>query len=96
MQRPGRIQPRIPQIENVVINDNVHVELQKILETLNVHEKDVLKLYFGIGCDTEHTLEEIGIRFNLTRERIRQIKSKALCKLKKANYLRKLKKLTEN
>ncbi len=57
-------------------------EINKSLDTLNDREKEVVRLYFGIGEDTSLTLEEIGQRFNLTRERARQIKEKALRKLK--------------
>lgn len=58
-------------------------EVSDTLETLTYREREVLKMYFGIGEDTSHTLEEIGRRFHLTRERARQIKEKALNRLKK-------------
>ena len=57
-------------------------EINKTLDMLSEREKEVIRLYFGIGEETAHTLEEIGQRFNLTRERARQIKEKALCRLK--------------
>ncbi len=57
-------------------------EIKETLETLSEREKEVIKLYFGIGGKTALTLEEIGERFNLTRERARQIKEKALKRLK--------------
>jgi RNA polymerase primary sigma factor len=57
-------------------------DINKILETLTDREKEVIKLYFGIGEETAHTLEEIGNRFNLTRERARQIKEKAIRRLR--------------
>jgi RNA polymerase primary sigma factor len=57
-------------------------EVEKTLETLSKRETEVIKLYFGIGVDTTHTLEEIGQKFDLTRERVRQIKEKALKRLK--------------
>ena len=57
-------------------------EICKTLDTLSEREKEVVRLYFGIGEETSHTLEEIGQRFNLTRERARQIKEKALRRLK--------------
>ena len=57
-------------------------EINKTLDILSEREREVVKLYFGIGEDTAHTLEEIGRRFNLTRERVRQIKEKSLRKLK--------------
>jgi RNA polymerase primary sigma factor len=57
-------------------------EIEKVLDKLTDREKEVVRLYFGIGEETSHTLEEIGLRFGLTRERARQIKEKALRKLK--------------
>jgi RNA polymerase primary sigma factor len=58
---------------------------------LSEREKEVVKLYFGIGEETAHSLEEIGERFNLTRERVRQIKEKALRRLKHSSRSQKLK-----
>jgi RNA polymerase primary sigma factor len=66
-------------------------EIKKTLDTLSDREKDVVKLYFGIGKETSHTLEEIGIRFNITRERVRQIKEKALRRLKHSSRRQRLK-----
>jgi RNA polymerase primary sigma factor len=60
-------------------------ELDKSLEMLNGREQDVLKMYFGIDNGITHTLEEIGNKFNLTRERARQIKEKAIKKLKNSS-----------
>ena len=57
-------------------------QVEKVLDTLPEREKEIIKLYFGIGEDMAHTLEEIGQRFNITRERVRQIKEKALKMLK--------------
>ena len=57
-------------------------ELQKVIETLNEKEARILKLRFGIDCDSDHTLEEVGRVFHLTRERIRQIEAQALNKLR--------------
>ena len=56
--------------------------VNKILDTLNEREKRVLKLYFGVGEEMPHTLDEIGKRLHLTRERVRQIKEKAIHRLK--------------
>jgi len=70
---------------------SLSAEVLKILDTLSVREREVIKLYFGIGEDSAHTLEEIGHRYKLTRERVRQIKEKALAKLKhvsRSNRLR--------
>jgi len=66
-------------------------EIEDILCNLSDREKKVIKLYFGIGEDTAHTLEEIGKHFNLTRERIRQIKDKAIRRLKSPVNMARLK-----
>ncbi|MBD3391772.1 MAG: sigma-70 family RNA polymerase sigma factor [Chitinivibrionales bacterium] len=66
-------------------------EISKLLSTLNAREREVLSLYFGIGHDTAYTLEEIGIRTRITRERVRQIKDSALEKLRSSGRSRPLK-----
>jgi len=68
-------------------DDGVHAislrdEIKRLLGVLNEREKEIIKLYFGIGHEAAFTLDEIGRRFNITRERVRQIKSKALDRLK--------------
>jgi len=73
-----------------VMNISLHSEVDTVLEALSDREREVVKLYFGIGEDTAYTLEEIGIRFNLTRERVRQIKEKALKRLKHSSRTRRL------
>jgi RNA polymerase primary sigma factor len=65
--------------------------ISKVLDTLNDREKKVLKLYFGVGEETAHTLDEIGKRLHLTRERVRQIKEKAIYRLKNSYRSRYLK-----
>jgi len=60
------------------------------LGTLDKKEKEVVKLYFGIDVDTAYTLEEIGQKFNLTRERVRQIKEKAIKRLKHSSRSKQL------
>ncbi|HMD68004.1 MAG TPA: RNA polymerase sigma factor RpoD/SigA [Chitinivibrionales bacterium] len=65
-------------------------EIEKLLDTLSAAEKEVIKLYFGIGQDTAHTLEEIGKRVHLTRERVRQIKQKGLRRLRNSYRSKKL------
>ncbi len=57
-------------------------QIQEVLETLPDRERDILRLRFGIGETTPHTLEEVGRKFNVTRERVRQIEAKALKKLR--------------
>jgi RNA polymerase primary sigma factor len=61
--------------------------VNKILDALEVREREVLRLYFGMGSDTSHTLDEIGTQLKLSRERVRQIKEKAMHRLKHS-YLR--------
>jgi RNA polymerase primary sigma factor len=77
--------------DNGVLDVSLQEEIDKTLDTLSEREKEVVKLYFGIGEDTAHTLEEIGQRFNLTRERVRQIKEKALRRLKHCSRSKRLK-----
>ncbi|HLP42108.1 MAG TPA: RNA polymerase sigma factor RpoD/SigA [Fibrobacteria bacterium] len=73
-----------------VLRDSLRDEVRKVLGTLAQREEEVVRLYFGIGVDTGYTLEEIGVRFNLTRERVRQIKEKALKRLKHSSRSRRL------
>lgn len=73
-----------------LLRDDLKEEVGKVLGTLAGREEEVVRLYFGIGGDTGHTLEEIGVRFNLTRERVRQIKEKALKRLKHSSRSRRL------
>jgi len=74
-----------------VMDISLQEEINKTLDTLSEREKEVVRLYFGIGEETAHTLEEIGQRFNLTRERVRQIKEKAIRRLKHSSRSRRLK-----
>ena len=72
----------IPSPTEVVIGLNLRDQTKKVLATLTPREEQVLRLRFGIGERTDFTLEEVGVRFAVTRERIRQIESKALRKLR--------------
>jgi RNA polymerase primary sigma factor len=65
-----------------VLSINLKERAESALKTLTPREEQVLKMRFGLGDDKEHTLEEVGQRFSVTRERIRQIEAKALCKLR--------------
>jgi len=65
-----------------LMNDSLKNEVTNVLSTLEEREAEVIRLSFGIGRNQKATLEQIGDRFNLTRERIRQIKEKALRKLR--------------
>jgi RNA polymerase primary sigma factor len=76
--------------DNGLMEISLQEEVNHTLNTLSEREKEVVRLYFGIGEETSHTLEEIGQRFNLTRERARQIKEKALRRLKHASRSKKL------
>jgi RNA polymerase primary sigma factor len=71
-------------------------EIEKTLGTLSDREKEVVKLYFGIGKETAHTLAEIGLRFNISRERVRQIKGQSLRRLKYFSRSNGLTKLTSS
>ncbi len=65
-----------------VLRGDLCIQMEKVLKTLQVREEQVIRKRFGIGIDAEHTLEEVGQDFAVTRERIRQIEAKALKKLK--------------
>jgi len=68
--------------DNDLLNESLRLEIERALATLTARESEVLKLYFGIGQDRPFTLEEIGSHFDLTRERVRQIKEKAIARLR--------------
>ncbi|MCX6223871.1 MAG: RNA polymerase sigma factor RpoD/SigA [Bacteroidia bacterium] len=70
-----------PNADHVLINESLSKEIDRSLQTLTEREQDIIKLFFGIGC-SEMTLEEIGEKFGLTRERVRQIKEKAIRRLR--------------
>jgi RNA polymerase primary sigma factor len=76
--------------DSCVMEISLQEEISQTLDTLSDRERDVIKLYFGIGGEAALTLEEIGERFNLTRERARQIKEKALWRLKHASRCKRL------
>jgi RNA polymerase primary sigma factor len=76
-----------------VIDSNVREETADVLKTLSPKEEKVIRMRFGIGCDREHTLEEIGQEFAVTRERIRQIEAKALRALRGPDRARRLRAL---
>lgn len=66
-------------------HDSLRCEIERSLSTLTDRQRDVIKLYFGIGVEHPMSLEDIGERFSLTRERVRQIKDKAITKLRTAS-----------
>jgi RNA polymerase primary sigma factor len=71
-----------PSPDNELINSSLRKEIERSLSTLGDREADILRFYFGLNGSQPHTLEEIGDEFGLTRERVRQIKEKAIKKLK--------------
>jgi len=71
-----------PRADNTLMNESLQREIERSLSTLTERERDVVKLFFGIGVNHGLTLEEIGAKFDLTRERVRQIKEKAIRRLR--------------
>lgn len=69
----------------LAVNASLKTEIERSLNTLTDRQKDVIRFFFGIGIDHPLSLEDIGERFNLTRERVRQIKDKAITKLRTAS-----------
>ena len=80
---------------DAVINLNLKEQTDQVLKTLTPREEKVIKMRFGVGDGSEHTLEEVGQNFAVTRERIRQIEAKALRKLRHPSRSRKLKAFLE-
>ena len=70
------------QIDHI---DSLKLEIERSLNTLTERQQEVIRFFFGIGIDHPMSLEDIGERFNLTRERVRQIKDKAITKLRNAS-----------
>jgi len=81
--------------QDAAINANLVKQTQKVLSTLDKREEKILRMRFGIGEKHDHTLEEVGQDFNVTRERIRQIEEKALRKLQHPSRAEKLKSFIE-
>ena len=71
-----------PNPDRTLLHESLRTEIERALETLTPREADVVRLYFGLGNQHAMTLEEIGETFDLTRERVRQIKEKAIRRLK--------------
>ena len=78
------------------IKSNLSAATTKILSTLTPREERVLRMRFGVGMNTDHTLEEVGLQFSVTRERIRQIEAKALRKLEHPSRSKQLKSFLES
>jgi RNA polymerase primary sigma factor len=81
----------LPDPMEALMSDSLRAEIERSLDSLSGREADVIRLYFGLANNQPHTLEEIGRKFGLTRERVRQIKEKAIRRLKHAGQGRSLK-----
>ncbi|MDD4150301.1 MAG: RNA polymerase sigma factor RpoD/SigA [Bacteroidales bacterium] len=80
----------LPSTDALLINESLAKEIDRALATLTERERDIVKLFFGIACQ-DNTLEEIGDKFGLTRERVRQIKEKAIRRLRHSSRSKLLK-----
>lgn len=80
-----------PSTDSILLKESLAKEIQRSLSTLTEKERDVINLYYGLGMNHGYTLEEIGAKFDLTRERVRQIKEKAIRRLKHTSRSRLLK-----
>jgi RNA polymerase primary sigma factor len=74
-----------PRADKELIKESLQTEIERTLDTLSEREKEIIKLYFGIGMNHGLTIDEIGEKFDLTRERVRQIKEKALKRLRQSS-----------
>jgi RNA polymerase primary sigma factor len=81
---------RQPNPDNTLMTESLKVEVRRALATLSEREAEVIRLYFGLDREHSLTLEEIGEKFNLTRERVRQIKEKAIRRLRHASRSKQL------
>ena len=80
-----------PSPDHLLMDESLREEIEQALSTLSEREAEVIKLYFGLDKENSLTLEEIGERFNLTRERVRQIKEKAIRRLRHTSRSKNLK-----
>ena len=77
--------PNDPQPDNVLMASSLSIEIKRALTTLTGREREIVTMFYGIGLNHGFTLEEIGEKYSLTRERVRQIKEKAIRRLKNAS-----------
>ena len=80
-----------PRADKTLLKESLQKEIERSLSTLTERERDVVRMFYGIGLNHEFTLEEIGDKFDLTRERVRQIKEKAIKRLKHSSRSKLLK-----
>jgi len=85
------VSDEITHTDALLMRESLSREIEAVLSTLNEKERDVIAMFFGINCSHEYTLDEIGDKFNLSRERVRQIKEKAIRRLKQNSKNRNLK-----
>jgi RNA polymerase primary sigma factor len=85
------LSPDTPPPDKGLLTDSLRKEIERALSTLTYREASIIRLYFGLNGKYAHTLEEIGEEFNLTRERVRQIKEKAIKRLKNITRCKNLK-----
>ncbi len=76
---------QLPETDSEVMENSLKQEVEEVLKKLTAREAKILKLYYGLDGEKPHTLEEVGYIFKLTRERVRQIKEKALQKLRNSS-----------
>jgi RNA polymerase primary sigma factor len=80
-----------PRPDNALASESLQIEIERVLKTISHREGDIIKRYYGLNGYHQHTLEEIGNELDLTRERVRQIKEKALRRLKQTSKNKSLK-----
>ena len=81
--------------DDVLIDESLRFEIKRALTMLSAREAEVIELYFGLGRERPHTLEEIGDKFNVSREMVRQIKKKAMQRLRHSTRSRGLSQFRE-
>jgi len=81
-----------PNPEDGLLSESLRTEIERALKHLGEREAEILRMFYGLNGYVPHSLDEIGVEFDLTRERVRQIKEKAIQKLKSASRNRLLRK----